>query len=92
MPIFTEFYAGTADNAFKVDGGFFTVFALTPFWRKYYFELDFPDYELTRLNPSNCNSYFKFNMDDKSVSYDWDLGGLMVYPADGTFGYRSFVE
>jgi hypothetical protein len=92
ISIFNEFYAGTSDNAFKVDGGFFDRFTLTPFWRKYYFQMEFPAYELVRLNTGNCNAVLKFVMDDKSLSYDWDFGGLMVYPADGKFGHRRFIE
>jgi hypothetical protein len=92
VSIFNEFYAGTSDNNFAVDGGFFTQFTLTPFWRKYYFTMEFPAYELVRLNASNCNALLKFVMDDKSKSYDWDFGGFMIYPADGKFGHRRFIE
>jgi hypothetical protein len=92
ISIFTQFYAGTSDNGFKVDGGFYTEITLTPYWRRYYFELQVPDYDIVRESPESCNMFLRFLMDDKSESYDWDFGGFMIYPADGKFGFNQFTE
>jgi hypothetical protein len=92
VSIFTQFYAGTSDNGFKVDGGFYTEITLTPYWRRYYFELQVPDYDIVRESAESCNMFLRFLMDDKSESYDWDFGGFMIYPADGKFGFNQFTE
>ncbi|QGT54279.1 hypothetical protein b3_0021 [Synechococcus phage B3] len=92
ISFFTRFYAGTADNGFNVDGGFYTEITLTPYWRRYYFELQVPEYDIVRESSENCNMFLRFLMDDKSESYDWDFGGFMIYPADGTFGFKQFTE
>jgi hypothetical protein len=92
LTVFNQFYAGTSDNAFRVDGGFYTEFTMKPYWRRYRFVVDVPEYPLSRIDAAACNMYMRFNMDDKSQSYDWDLGGVMVYPSDGRFGFVQFSE
>lgn len=92
LKLYTQFYAGTSDNSFAVDGGYFTEFNLKPFWRKLYFQVEVPSYELTRSNPANCNIIMKFVMDDKSEDYDWDFGAVVAKPADGRFGYVPYTE
>lgn len=92
VSIFTQFYAGTSDNAFKVDGGYYTKINLTPFWRKYVFPIKAPDYDLTTIDPLSSNALFKFAFDDKSQTYDVDFGGMMLYEDDGKFGYSDYTE
>jgi hypothetical protein len=92
VTLFTQFYAGTSGNNFRVDGGFFTKFTLTPFWRKYVFQIKAPDYDRTLIDPSTSNALFKFYFDDKSVNYDLDFGGLTLYEDDGKFGFSPLVE
>ena len=90
--IFTQFYAGTSDNAYKVEGGYYTKINLTPYWKKYVFPIDVPDYNLTRLDPLSANALLKFYFDDKSEDYDIDFGGMMLHENDGKFGFGDFIE
>ena len=87
MSLFTQFYAGTTGNNFKVDGGFHTKFTLTPFWRKYVFPIKAPDYDRTLIDPIASNALFKFYFDDKSLTYDVDFGEITLYENDGKFGF-----
>jgi hypothetical protein len=92
VSLFTQFYAGTSGNNFKIDGGFYTKVTLTPFWRKYVFPIKAPDYDLTLIDPLSANAILKFYFDDKSENYDVDFGGLMLYENDGKFGFSQFIE
>ena len=92
ISLFTQFYAGTADNSYKVDGGFYTKVAVPPFWRKYVFPIKFPDYDLTTVDPLTSNFILRFLLDDKSKTYDIDIGGAMLYEDDGMFGFTPFQE
>lgn len=92
VSIFTQFYAGTSDNAFKIDGGYYTKIFLTPFWRKYTFSIKAPSYDLTRIDSLTSNALLKFYFDDKSENYDVDFGGMMVYEDNGKFGFTNFIE
>jgi hypothetical protein len=87
VSLFTQFYAGTTGNNFKVDGGFHTKFTLTPFWRKYVFPIKAPDYDRTLIDPIASNALFKFYFDDKSLTYDVDFGEITLYENDGKFGF-----
>jgi hypothetical protein len=87
VSLFTQFYAGTTGNNFKVDGGFHTKVTLTPFWRKYVFPIEAPDYDRTLIDPITSNALFKFYFDDKSLTYDVDFGEITLYENDGKFGF-----
>ncbi len=90
VSLFTQFYAGTPGNNFKVDGGFHTKFTLTPFWRKYAFSIKAPDYDRTLIDPISSNALFKFYFDDKSLTYDVDFGAMALYENDGKFGFTPY--
>jgi hypothetical protein len=75
-----------------VDGGFYTKVTLTPFWRKYVFPIEAPDYDRTTIDTYTSNALFKFAFDDKSQTYDVDFGAMVLHEDDGKFGFTPYRE
>lgn len=92
VSLFTQFYAGTSANGFRVDGGFYTKVTLTPFMRKYVFPINAPNYDRTPIDLFSSNALFRLLLDDKSVDYDLDIGGCSLYEDDGKFGFTPYSE
>jgi hypothetical protein len=92
VSLFTQFYAGTSGNNFRVDGGFHTKFNVPPFWRKYTFAIEAPDLDLTLVDPYTSNALLKFYFDDKSQTYDVEFGAMFFYENDGKFGFTPYNE
>jgi hypothetical protein len=92
VSLFTQFYAGTSGNNFKVEGGFHTKFNVPPFWRKYTFAIEAPDLDLTLVDPYTSNALLKFYFDDKSQTYDVEFGAMFFYENDGKFGFTPYNE
>jgi hypothetical protein len=92
VSMFTQFYAGTSGNNFRIDGGFYTKFNLPPFWRKYVFPIEVPNLDLTLIDPYTSNALLKFYFDDKSQTYDVEFGAMFFYENDGKFGFTPYNE
>jgi hypothetical protein len=92
VSLFTQFYAGTSGNNYRVDGGFHTKFNVPPFWRKYTFTIEAPDLDLTLVDPYTSNALLKFYLDDKSQTYDVEFGAMFLYEDDGKFGFTPIYD
>jgi len=92
VSLFTQFYAGTSGNNYKVDGGFKAKFNVPTFWRKYTFAIEVPDLDLTLVDPYTSNALFKLYFDDKSQTYDVEVGAMILYEDDGKFGFTPYSE
>lgn len=90
--IFTNFYPGSSDNNFALKSDYLTEYVLTPVWKKYYVEFDFPSYDLVRASAQSCVANLRFIMDDRTVDYNVEIGGLMIHLAGPSFGVTKYVD
>ena len=86
-------YSGSQDDAYKVYSIGLDSHRFFDNWRRYYVEFDYPSFELVEINNAgNCNSRIEFELSERHVDYNIDIGGVMVHTVGQKFNFTPYTE
>ena len=95
IQIFDQYYPASSDNNYASIFEYKAAFTLTPTWNKYTVDIDFPSFDTVRVGNGpgeSTRAYLRFIMDDQSIDYDWEIGGIMLSTKAPYFDLISYTE
>ena len=93
ITVFEEYYSGTGDDNYRVISNYKTAISVGTDWKRYNIDLDFPGFETVRIgNDQNASAYLRFQMNDQTANYDWEIGGIMIATRAPYFDLTPYTE
>ena len=91
--VWLETYPASSDNNYGVQIEFKKEASLTPQWNKYTFNISISSFDKVLIGKDGqCASFLQFRMIDKSIDYDWEIGGIMVSTKAPYFELTPYTE
>ena len=93
ITVFDQYYPGSSDNNFGAVFTYRNAITLTTNWRRYNLDIEFPSFDTVRAGSDQSTvGYLRFLMDDQTVNYDWEIGGIMVATRAPYFDLTPYTE